>query len=77
MRFFPFAAALLLSVLLCMSGYAWAQAGRSPSAYLDSILLQQGQSKSVCGSDYQLTQLRKDPLVIARERKMNEDILFS
>lgn len=75
MRFFPSAAALLLSVLLCMSGYALAQAGKSPSAYLDSILLQQGQSKSVCGSDYQLTQLRKDPLVIARERKMNEDIL--
>jgi gliding motility-associated-like protein len=75
MRFFPLAAVLLLSVLLCMSGYALAQTGKSPSAYLDSILLQQGQAKSVCGSDHQLTQLRKDPLVLAREQKMNEDIL--
>lgn len=75
MRFFSSAVVMLLFVLLCLTGYASAQAGKSPSAYKDSILLQHGQPKSVCGSDYQLTQLRKDPLVLAKERKMNEDIL--
>ncbi|MES2003504.1 MAG: M43 family zinc metalloprotease [Bacteroidota bacterium] len=67
--------AILVCVLFGSARHIAAQAVTPLTRYTDSVLINYDLQKASCSSDYLMEQLRKDPLYLAREKKMNADIL--
>ena len=67
---------LLFSVFLfCFSVSLTAQQKKNYTPYIDSVLADPNALKVNCSVDLMLSQLRKDPAFIVREKQMNEAIL--
>ncbi len=64
---------IVCAILYCLPHRSIAQQKNS-FPFTDSILTLSGNSKSGCGVDNMLKQLRADPMFVAREKKMNDDI---
>ncbi len=67
--------AIIVCLLVYWLPFASHSQQRPPSAFVDSALLRTTGQPINCGTDYLLKQLRKDPAFVAKEKKMNADIL--
>ena len=70
-----FVYSILLILLFCFPYCISAQQKILSSSYRDSALLHPEGLTINCASDNLLNELRKDPAYVAKEKKMNEDIL--